>query len=469
MKSLVWFRTDLRIEDNPALFDAAAQSDSVIAIFVATPAQWRQHDWGDPKVTFLLANLTSLSAGLAKLGIPLLVHETPSFAEVPQLLLEVANRQSCARLHFNREYEVNERRRDRRASSLFEAQGLEVSAHQDQTILEPAAVRTANGRFYQVFSPFHRAWNRLLEATGGPQVLPKPTSKPAISAELTSVPQSLPGYSRWPAVDLWPAGEKEARRRLRSFLTRRAADYLKERDRPEAASTSTLSPYLALGVISPRVCFTEAMVANGGAIEGGQEGIQGWMRQLVWREFYRHVLVGNPRLSMGRAFKADTERLPWRHDKDPYDAWSQGRTGFPIVDAGMRQLLETGWMHNRLRMVTAMFLTKDLLIDWRWGERHFMRHLVDGDLANNNGGWQWSASTGTDAAPYFRILNPWSQSARFDPRGSFIQRFVPELAGLESRHLHDPKLLAQHKPDHYPAPIVDHASARIKALAAFAD
>ena len=468
MRSLLWFRSDLRAEDNTALFEAAAASDSVIAVFVATPVQWRQHDWGDPKISFLLHNLTSLSTTLKKLGIPLLVHETPTFAEVPRLLLEVANRHSCTRLYFNHEYEVNERQRDRRVSEMFEAQGLEVTAHHDQTILESAAVRTAKGGFYTVFSPFHRTWNRLLEATGGPQVLPRPNAKQAISAEPTPVPRSLPGFSPWPAISLWPAGESEAKRRLRSFLTCRAADYLEERDRPEAAATSTLSPYLALGVISPRVCLAEAIMANGGVMEGGGKGVDSWMRQIVWREFYRHVLIGYPRVSMGRAFKAHTEGLPWSHDKRLFDAWCQGRTGFPIVDAGMRQLLQTGWMHNRLRMITAMFLTKDLFIDWRWGERHFMRHLIDGDLANNNGGWQWSASTGTDAAPYFRILNPWSQSVRFDPQGSFIRQFLPELAGLDNRALHDPKLLVRHKPNSYPDPVVDHASARIRALDTFA-
>ena len=241
------------------------------------------------------------------------------------------------------------------------------------------------------------------------------------------------------------------------------------RDFPDSNATSRLSPYLAIGVISARRCLAEAREANRGRLDGGRAGPATWIGELVWREFYRHVLVGFPRVSMNRAFKPTTERLPWRYDETLFRAWCEGRTGFPIIDAGMRQLAGTGWMHNRLRMIVAMFLSKDLFIDWRWGERHFMRHLVDGDLASNNGGWQWSASTGTDAAPYFRLLNPWLQSRRFDPDGEFIRRWVPELCGVSPRVLHNPAMLARARQSGlaYDPPVCDHAAAGRNVIQAF--
>ncbi|ERI52767.1 hypothetical protein N878_17765, partial [Pseudomonas sp. EGD-AK9] len=211
-----------------------------------------------------------------------------------------------------------------------------------------------------------------------------------------------------------------------------------------------------------------ALRANRGEFDSGNPGAVTWINELLWREFYKHILVGYPRVSMHRAFRQETEALPWRDAPDELAAWQQGRTGLPIVDAAMRQLRATGWMHNRLRMIVAMFLTKNLLIDWREGERFFMRQLIDGDLAANNGGWQWSASTGTDAAPYFRIFNPISQSQKFDPDGHFIRHWVPELAGLNKRDIHDPAALGGLlAPAGYPRPIVDLARSRERALAAF--
>jgi len=311
---------------------------------------------------------------------------------------------------------------------------------------------------------------RSLEESGIPELEPLPGARRELPCQPSPVPTEIDGFA--PAegrFESWQAGEEAARRRLERFLEARAAQYLESRDVPSEEATSSVSQYLALGVISARTCLWAAAEANKGQLTGGKKGLVGWIRQLVWREFYRHVLVGYPRVSMNRAFKAETERIAWRHDETAFHAWSEGRTGVPFIDAGMRQLRESGWMHNRLRMVTAMFLTKDLLIDWRWGERFFMQHLVDGDLANNNGGWQWAASTGTDAAPYFRIFNPWTQGRRYDPDGKFIRRWVPELAGIAPSALHDPKRLADALPAKpgYPRPLVNHASARVRALEAF--
>ena len=280
-----------------------------------------------------------------------------------------------------------------------------------------------------------------------------------------SIPEFDPERGR---PDLWPAGEQTGRRRLRRFVTRLIERYADDRNDPAREGTSALSPYLAIGAVSVRDCLRAAVGANGGRLDG-ENGPGVWISELIWREFYRHVLVGFPRVCMNRAFKPETESLPWREAPADFEAWRQGRTGVPIVDAAMRQLLETGWMHNRLRMVSAMFLTKHLLIDWRWGEKHFMRHLVDGDFASNNGGWQWSASTGTDAAPYFRVFNPYRQSERFDPDGQFIRQYVPELAGVTGRAVHDPSTLPE--PERasldYPEPIVEHEAGRQRSLAAW--
>lgn len=267
---------------------------------------------------------------------------------------------------------------------------------------------------------------------------------------------------------LWPAGEDEALQRLQRFADEQLEWYDQQRDFPVVPGTSQLSAYLAAGVISPRQCLHAAMTINRGEFASGNPGAVCWISELLWREFYKHILVGYPRVSMGRAFRRETEALAWRHAPEELAAWQEGRTGLPIIDAAMRQLRDTGWMHNRLRMIVAMFLTKNLLIDWREGERWFMRHLIDGDLAANNGGWQWSASTGTDAAPYFRIFNPLSQSAKFDPEGRFLRHWLPELASLNKRDIHNPDALGGlFGVAGYPRPMVDLSKSRERALAAF--
>lgn len=470
MRSLVWFRTDLRVEDNTALALAAA-SGEVVAAFLITPEQWRQHDWSPAKVDFLLRTLRVLSADLQRLNIPLLVQETPTFAETGPALLQLAQEHGCQALHYDREYELNEARRDARVSELFSGAGLEVFAHTDQVFAEPGTVLTQAGQFFTVFSPFKRALYRLLEAEP-PQAAPRIRKQESIGPGPTPVPERVTGFESPVPSDLWPGGEHEARARLKRFLERGIRRYREQRDFPAIEGTSTLSPYLALGAISPRVCLLAALEANGWKYEGGNAGISQWISELAWREFYKHILVGFPRVCRYRAFRPETEALPWSDDEEHFRAWCEGRTGVPIVDAAMRCLVATGWMHNRLRMVAAMYLTKDLFIDWRRGERFFMQHLVDGDLAANNGGWQWSASTGTDAAPYFRIFNPVSQSRKFDPDGAFIKRWVPELRDLdggENGTVHDPSSapLLLRTLD-YPAPLVDRSQVLPRVKEAFA-
>jgi deoxyribodipyrimidine photo-lyase len=467
MRALIWFRSDLRVSDNTALYHACRESDSgVIAVFAICAKQWAEHDWGAVKVDFVLRNVRALSETLAKLSIPLLIVRASRFANLPGKLLRLAAEHECDALFLNREYEVNEQRRDASVTALFEKRGRSVRTFTDQVILDVAGMRTGSGGFYTVFTPFKRKWLDLLKSEEPPQLWGRPRRQPRLGIPPDDVPNKLRGFAGRCLPDLWPEGEAAARRRLRTFASKRIVDYHETRDFPAVEGTSGLSPYLAAGVLSPRQCLEAAFVANNGRIDSGEKSITTWIDELVWREFYRHILIGYPRICMKRPFRLETDQLPWRDDEVQFEAWRRGRTGVPIVDAGMRQLLETGWMHNRVRMITAMFLTKDLFIDWRWGERHFMRHLVDGDFASNNGGWQWSASTGTDAAPYFRIFNPFSQSRRYDPNGDYIRRFVPELASVSPDEIHEP-----HKSmsigTGYPTPIVDHSTARKHAIEAF--
>lgn len=467
MRGLMWFRSDLRTRDNTALFNACAKSDDgVIAVFAICSKQWAAHDWGRMKVDFLLRNLRALADSLNRLNIPLKLINTGDFKSVPRAMFRLAKQHGCGALFFNEEYEVNERKRDGEVIRLCEINGVPVHTYTDQVILDVRKIRTDTGGWYSKFTPFKRKWLATLEGHGLPETSPKLRRQKALAVESDEIPEVIDGFEGRRRPDLWVAGEVCAQRRLTSFVANRIESYDRERDFPAIEGTSGLSPYLSAGVLSPRTCLEAALVANDGRSSGGNGGIATWITELIWREFYRHILIGFPRVCVNRPFLASTEGLPWQHDERLFRAWCEGRTGFPIVDAAMRQLAETGWMHNRLRMIAAMFLTKDLFIDWRWGEAHFMRHLVDGDFASNNGGWQWSASTGTDAAPYFRVFNSYSQSRRFDPDGAFIRRYIPELADLTGDSVHEPDL-AHVRQAGYPAPIVDRTQTRERVLAAF--
>lgn len=466
MKSLVWFRRDLRLADNPALYHAARQSSAgLIGLFLISPQQWKEHGDANCKVKFWLENVRLLSESLAKRGIPLLAIRCDSFAQAPREIVSIVKKHGCTNLFFNREYEFNEARRDEDVAAACAASNIQVQQFHDRVIVPPRAIATKEGRFYSVFTPYRRRWDaKALESF---EVLPRPHKQPEIDVQSSLIPTKINGFDLSPNTNvLWRAGESEAQRRLTGFAKKMAA-YGDGRDIPSIRGTSLLSPYLAAGVISPRQCLAMAVTQNSGTIHC-QDGPTTWISELTWRDFYIHVMVGFPRVAMHQPFKLQTESLAWRTCEVDLNAWQQGRTGYPIVDAGMRQLNQTGWMHNRLRMVTAMFLTKHLLIDWRLGETYFMQKLIDGDFAANNGGWQWSASTGTDSVPYFRIFNPFSQSKRFDPDGKFIKKFCPELRDVPAAALHNPqKLATAARTLDYPAFVVDHKRARERALAAF--
>ena len=468
MRQLIWFRTDLRVLDNSAL-SAAMQAGPTVAVFLISPAQWLAHDDAPSKVDFWLRNLQILQTRLQQLNVPLLIRQAEHWDDAPAALAELCQSQAIECVQVNEEYGVHEARRDREVAAALSAAGVAFRSHVDQLLFPPGSILTRTGGYFKVFSQFRKVCYQRLH-TAPPTLALLPEAQAPLPLKSDPVPSSVPGFaSPDPALQaLWPAGEDAALDRLSSFAEEQLQDYHLQRDLPARPGTSQLSPYLAAGVLSPRQCLHAALRNNQGEFETGNSGAITWINELLWREFYKHIVVGFPRVSRHQAFRAHTEALPWRPAPDELAAWQQGRTGFPLIDAAMRQLLATGWMHNRLRMVVAMFLTKNLLIDWREGERFFMQHLIDGDLAANNGGWQWSASTGTDAVPWFRLFNPVTQSQRFDPDGRFIRHWLPELAHLDNRSIHQPSAAGGlFGVSGYPQAMVDLPRSRQRALDAF--
>ncbi|WP_150303641.1 deoxyribodipyrimidine photo-lyase [Pseudomonas saliphila] len=468
MRQLIWFRNDLRVQDNTAL-SAAMQAGPTLAVFLISPGQWQTHDDAPCKVDFWLRNLAALQRELHRLNVPLLIRHAEYWADAPDVLAALCHEQSINSVQVNAEYGLNEAQRDRDVASRLDASGVAFHSHLDQLLFQPGSILTRTGSYFQVYSQFRKVCYQRLN-TAPPASVGLPSAQSHLGLPSDPIPTSVQGFETPDGAlqALWPAGEDEACERLERFATEQLDDYKRDRDLPAKPGTSQISAYLAAGVLSPRQCLHAALRSNRGEFETGSAGAVTWINELLWREFYKHIVVGYPQVSRHKAFRAATEALPWRHDPQELAAWQQGRTGFPLIDAAMRQLLATGWMHNRLRMVVAMFLTKNLLIDWREGERFFMRHLIDGDLAANNGGWQWSASTGTDAVPWFRLFNPVTQSRRFDPDGRFIRYWLPELAELDNRSIHDPGSSGDlFGVADYPQPMVDLAESRQRALNAF--
>jgi len=466
MNTLLWLRTDLRMHDNPALA-AAAENGTVTALFLAAPEQWRLHGDAPAKVDFWLRNLHELTRSLGERGIPLKLLTVADWSQAPAAIAAFCQAHDITQVHANTEWAINERRRDAAVAGALDTVGVDWTLHHGATLLRPGTVQTGKGDCYRVYTPYARTCRERLR-TAPIAALPTPRAQTPPDWRADPLPDAFDGYA--PPSDavraLWPAGEAAAGDRLDAFTDGVIDAYKDERDFPSLPATSCLSPYLAAGVLSPGQALRAALAANHGELDSGKVGAATWINELLWREFYQHLLAAYPSLSMHQPMKPETAAVPWRDAPDDLRAWQEGKTGIPIVDAAMRQLLTLGWMHNRLRMVTAMFLSKNLLIDWRLGEAWFMAHLVDGDLAANNGGWQWSASTGADAVPYFRVFNPLSQSKRFDPRGVFLREWLPELAHLDDQAIHDPSPMERAAAG-YPSPIVDLAQSRLRALEAF--
>ena len=459
---LIWFRDDLRITDNAAVvaaFDCGPQV-RISAVFLSADHEWESFGYGANRLYYTEQLLRNLSVQLSQNGISLQVIRLNNYLDQVVWLTTFCQIEGVTDLYFNQEYQLNERIRDH--SLTDQIYPSRVHSFVDRVLLQPGGVMTADNRFYSVFSPFKKRW--LSRIQDGQRYMPFHMNKierPVIP-RLDWQPLCLAPESDLSEFETTEAGALGA---LEQFTEKKLAQYDDKRNSPAQNGTSRLSAYLARGLISPRQCIAATESQLNRPLWDLPDGAFSWINELIWRDFYQHLLIGFPKLSKSKAFRPETEALKWRNVPDEIEAWRAGQTGIPIVDAGIRELKTKGWMHNRVRMIVAQFFTKNLLCDWRIGEAYFMRYLVDSDLGSNNGGWQWSASTGTDAAPYFRVFNPVSQSEAHDPEGSYLTRYIPELASLPSKKRHAPWLTCL--PKNYPAPIVDLKSSRQRAIDAF--
>ncbi len=447
MRTLVWFRgKDLRVADHGPLREACAAGE-VIPLFVLDPhffaperARRIPH-----RMQFLLESLGALAANLEHLGSKLVLASGPSVDVVPEL----AARWRVDQVLAHRWVEPFGRERDRRVGAALERARIGFRLFEGETLLPPGSVRTAQGGPFRVFTPFARAYAARL-GPGPP--LPAPARLPPLPVDAD--PGSIPTLEQLGLVAnprLQAGGERAARARLRAFVEGPLADYASDRDRMDRPGTSRLSADLKFGTLSVRAVWQAAGMTAGA-----------FRNELLWREFSHHLLWEWPQL-LHSPFRPTFRGFPWIDDGAAWTAWAEGRTGYPVVDAAARQLLQEGFVHNRARMVAASFLAKHLLLDYRRGEAHYLHWLTDGDWAQNTSGWQWSAGCGCDAQPWFRIFNPVTQGLKFDPDGAYVRRWVPELAELPGASVHEP-WKAPHRPD-YPPPIVDHAFARARFLA----
>ena len=458
MRSVIWWiRRDLRLSDNQALAAALSEADVVIPVFILDPKLLTLTHASQNRIGFLFDGLRLLDSDLRQRGSSLVVRKGD-----PLEVLHLLCRETGA-AHIFAEADVSPytRQRDGRISRelpLTLTPG--VTVHPVETLLKPAGIP------YTVFTPFSRKWYSL-PIPGRPLPAPQNFSSPPPLASL-----EVPDSQKSSSISIARVGEVEAQKRLDAFIDYHIYAYSEARDRVDLDGTSGLSPYLRFGMMSARQAAWAAREADARAQDpASRQGIETWLNELIWREFYATILYFYPEV-LRTAFRPKLRHIRWHEDNDGFTAWSEGRTGYPIVDAAMCQLNASGWMHNRARMITASFLVKDLLIDWRRGERYFMQHLLDEDPASKNGGWQWTAGTGTDAAPYFRIFNPVLQGKKFDPHGAFIRRWVPELSSIPDDYIHTPWAMpddVQYQTGcrigkNYPAPIVDHATARQYAL-----
>ncbi|OEE66912.1 deoxyribodipyrimidine photo-lyase [Enterovibrio norvegicus FF-33] len=467
---LVWFRRDLRVKDNIALTEACKSGEPVMAIYYETPIQWKSHGMAPIQADLIRRRLMVLQQDLEALNIPLLFRTVNTFSDINPSLAQLCQQYQIADIYCIRDHELDEVNRDNSIAGLLSLTSTKLNVFDYKCIFPPGSVINGAGNIYRVFTPFKKAWiARLQRENVAPIGTPEPVQINATVQALLKQPSSIEFHYHQDDSVGWPIDDNTIIQRMRDFCRYRVEQYEASRDFPAIPATSQLSPYLAIGAISPRQCLARLFSENQNCLDKSGGGAHLWLSELIWREFYQHITASYPDISKGKGFQSWTDSITWNGDELQFARWKQGRTGFPIVDAAMRQLNETGWMHNRLRMIVASFLVKDLHIDWRWGEKYFMSKLIDGDFAANNGGWQWSASVGTDAQPYFRVFNPTAQSKKFDPNVRFIRRWLKELESVPDEALHEPYRWAEKQGIDlaYPRPIVDHKAARETAISMF--
>ncbi len=462
----MWFRNDLRMDDNPALREACKSSDEVHAIYIYSQKQNKKHNEANCKTEFIIENLKVLESELSKINIPLNIINSEGFSDNSELLSNYAQNHSLNKVFWNNQFGVDENERDVSVQNYLSTKNIEFENFDEQVVFAPGSILTGEGKPYSVFTPFKRRWIEnfnldLLDIEF--EYTKKNNTK--IKSNLNKFDFQFKKNNKVD-MSLWPAGEVQALLRLRTYLDKNIFRYAHDRNDPILDGTSRLSAYLASGIISPKRCILEALKINNFELDSGERGIVKWIDEIVWREFYKNIMFSFPRVSKGQPFQGYTKNIEWRFSEKEFSAWKEGKTGFPIIDSAMKQMLNEGWMHNRLRMVVAMFFTKNMLHDWRLGEAFFMQNLIDGDFASNNGGWQWSSSTGTDAAPYFRIFNPLTQSKNFDSEGLFIKKYIKKLENIDKKEIHDPSLDTRESLN-YQKQMLDLKQSRLRAIDAF--
>ncbi|QCI22162.1 deoxyribodipyrimidine photo-lyase [Buchnera aphidicola] len=466
-KNLIWFRNDLRLHDNMALHEACKfNTDQVIALFISTPKQWFHYCISEKKISFIYHHIISLKQELLNLNIILHHHESTDFSTSIQYLIYFCEKHKINNLFYNYQYEIDERNRDYLTKKILSEKGISVKGFHSNILVPHQYIKNEKNETFKVYSFFKKKIiNNLYKSI--PKCIPIPLkripNKNCFSNDF-SFKDLTCNFNK----NIFPIGENEAINKLKKFLSNKIENYLLKRNFPFLNSTSMLSPYLSLGIISSRYCLM-MLLKRKRDLPLDIIFNCSWFNQILWREFYYHLLIGFPNLSKHESLVKWEKNINWSSNKKHFQNWKEGNTGYPIVDAGMRQLNKLGWMHNRLRMITSSFLVKNLLINWRKGEKYFISHLIDGDLALNNGGWQWSASTGCDAVPYIRIFNPYNQSKNFDPSGDFIRKFIPELKMVPNNYIHQPYEWSKKNKYklNYPDPIINYNDSRKESLIMF--
>ena len=473
---IAWLRRDLRVADNAALHQACEAAEQVVPLFILDETILVREDTGAARVAFLLDALRVLDAGLHVQGGRLIVR----LGKTPDTLLKAIKEFGADAVFHHREYEPFGKARDETVHKELDNAGVAYETFKDVALFEPGEVLSQTGQPYTVFSPYKRVWFGM--AADAPYPVPRHINVPAnLQSDALPDIEKLKFHT---TQTFAMGGETAGQELLKAFLDTKIAHYSEKRDSLAEDATSKLSRHLHLGTVGMRtVVDAVRQSARPGAGRSNPDstaqkehqsaggGATGFLNELAWHDFYLQILHDFPHVENG-AFRPQYDAIEWENNETLFAAWKEGRTGYPIVDAAMRQMNAEAWMHNRGRMIVASFLTKDLLIDWRWGEKYFMQQLVDGDQAANNGGWQWAAGTGTDAQPFFRIFNPTTQGEKFDPDGAYVRKWVPELARVPSSQIHTPWKLSPAEREHlgcetYPEPVVDHAAQRVRALAMY--
>ncbi len=457
--AIVWFRQDLRLSDNPAFFEACTQHETIMPLYILDE---KLSLLGEAQSWWLHHSLNALTISLQQLGLKLVLRK----GDPLEIILELANTLSIDAIYWNRCYEPLAIERDKKIKAALPTHGIEVVSFNASLLHEPWTIHNKSGDFFKVFTPYWKTCRQTLVLRPIKELTKRPTSADVVSDELNTW-QLLPRLnwaSQFP--NFWTPGEEGAKQQLNNFINHHLHGYKINRDFPAKDATSRLSPHLHFGELSPSAILRAIELAKLNP-HCDLAGAEHFLSELGWREFSYYLLYHVPTLPL-KSFKPEFDAFPWQNDESLLKCWQKGMTGYPIIDAGMRELWATGYMHNRVRMITASFLTKGLFVDWRLGADWFLDTLVDADLANNSASWQWVAGCGADAAPYFRIFNPVLQSQKFDPQGIYIRRWVPELASLGNDAIHAPWEAADstaiYAKTSYPRPIINHKEARAKAL-----